>query len=106
MEITDKMRAEAIEQQKRAGAAITEQLNPIIDGTVVLGIEAVVLISVNGHVASSRINLGRTIEAKTMVRMAAATIYAGALGEPVLVEHRAAPPSQPSVTPHQQGNRP
>ena len=94
MEITDEMRAAALEQQKRASAAITEQLNPIIDGAVVVGIEAVVLVCVNGHFASSRINLGRTAEAKTMVRVAAAKIYAGALGEPVLVEDRRIPPVQ------------
>lgn len=71
------------EAQQRATRAISEAIAPLVDGKVVIGVEVVVLLEIEGHTAPSRCNMGHTPAAKTAVRQAAMQLHLGLRGEPV-----------------------
>lgn len=74
---TEKEKAEGLRRQKLACAAIVDALAPLIDGQTVIGIECIVLVADGERLGTSRMVLGRTAEAQSMMAAAAASLHAG-----------------------------
>lgn len=66
----------------RAMNAIGQQLTPLIDGKVVVGMEVIVLIRSGAVLAPSRMTLARTESDQAAVRLWANRIHDGSAGEP------------------------
>jgi hypothetical protein len=87
---TDKQPFDKDEAVRVAGVALEavgKTLTPLVDGAVVVGIEAVVLIQSQGKLAPSRITLGRTPQGQALVRHYAERVYSGESKGPLATEY-------------------